>query len=106
MIIKLTHGIPTSPFFIIAQPVREYKEPRFYQPEKTVVELTDPKSKCLNRAEAEALWTFEKNDVVNVNAFCKLAYGVDGKELYNIMLAKYSEMKDGDPIEFWLLKRL
>ena len=105
MTIKIQHGSPNNDYFIIAQPRREYQEPRIGA--SPVVEMTDPKNKKLvTKAVFISMWPVSMDDFEKMNGFSMLAYGISAVELKKAMFHKYPELKENSTIEYWLLKRL
>jgi hypothetical protein len=107
--IPINHGVPTSPFFIIALPhtgepmgnkVRMGTPTDPYQ----VAELTDPKTQQKIRAEIHDMWRFRTDEVQFLNAFSKLAYGITGPQLVSVMRRRYTY--EFSKVEFLLLKKL
>jgi hypothetical protein len=104
-VININHGLPQTPYFIIAQPKKEWGYART-EGEKTIVNLTDPKNNQVSKAELHAFWTMDKKEFLHSQGFCKLAYGCEPKFLYDNFMAKNPELKDGFEVEYWLLKRI
>lgn len=106
MLIKIQHGIPQSNYFIIAQPKREYNEPRIGIKDATMVKMTDPKSKEPTDAILVDTWTMEMKELEEMNSLALLAYGITGAQLKTLMLQKYPELNQNSKVEYWLMKRL
>jgi len=106
MKLNVNHGIPASPYFMIVQPLRRYEEPLLYNPQKVIVELSDPKSKENINAELFSVWTFDEQTFEKANDFALLTYGVSASQLKNVLLDKYPELKKDFRVQYWLLKRL
>lgn len=107
MTISIPHGAPQTPFFIIAQPRREYKEPRIDRIDTPIIELTDPVSKDKFRAELVDICTVHDEESFNrLSVFSLMAYGLYPHQLKPDLIKRYPQMKDKFEIEYWILKRL
>lgn len=106
--LKLNHGIPTSPFFLIALPCKgepmgeKVRMGTTADPLKTA-ELTDPNTKEVATVEIHDAWRFKVTDAPLINAFSKLAYGITGPQLIAVMRKRYAPLTE--VIEFLLVKK-
>lgn len=105
MTIKIKHGIPKHPYFIIAQPKRSYEESRTSE-NKPIIELTDPITNDLIKAELQDYWTVPADDFESMRALALMAYGYHPADLKQKLLEKYPELRQNFIIEYWLLKRI
>ncbi len=99
----INHGIPQNNFFCIALP--EGNESKFDRINNNqVIELKDPKSNELFKAEIHDIWKYPLSFLPD--SLTKLAYGITGEQLRNVMLKKYPEFKNTTNVEYLLLKKL
>jgi hypothetical protein len=107
MVIQIKHGPPNSPYFIIAQPKRQYDKPRIGTDDICFIEMDDPKGNS-EKTEAKLvdMWSVHFDDFERMNGLALLAYGIAATELKEAMLKKYPELKENPIVEYWLLRRL
>jgi hypothetical protein len=104
MTITIDHGLPNSPYFLIAQPKRSYDEPRGCNGE-TIVNLQFNKQ-IIKTAYFSCL-QFDIREIQNYNAISLLAYGINAEKLKEELIKKYPELeKPGALVEYWILKRV
>lgn len=107
MTISIAHGEPQTPYFIIAQLRREYKEPRIDRKDKPIIELNDPITKKKTKAELVDICTVHNEETFNrLSILSLLAYGVYPDQLKTSLLNRYPQLKENFECEFWILKRL
>ena len=104
-IININHGLPQSPYFVIAQVKKTYGFART-EGDSTIVNLTDPKTKQPIKATLEGVWTMDKKEFLRSKAFSLLAYGCDPSHIYKGIMDKNPDLKDGFEVEYWLLKKM
>ena len=100
---KISHGIPKSNFFCIALPENSLsKFERINNNE--VIELKDPKTEDIIKAEIHDIWTYPIHFLPD--SLSKLAYGITGSQLQNVMLKRYTEFNKIQNVEYILLKKI
>ncbi len=105
MTLKVDQGISANKFFLIVQPKRQYPESRSGEP-KPIVELTDPKTTEVVKAELYTWWPMNEKEFLTADAFCHLAYGYSAGILHRELKKKYPELQKEFAVEYWLLKRI
>jgi len=101
----IIHGLQNHPYFAIAQP------PSFVIPEANaeglrIVEMKDPKSTEVIKAEFVDIWRLKITELLTAKAFCKLVYGIDPDKLVKVLAKRFPEIEEKQTIHFLLLKKL
>lgn len=106
---QINHGLPSHPYFIIAQPpsvaaptVKSLEKDY----EKPVFRLNDTKNNTSIDAELQDVWAFDIDDVEAMTAFSLLCYGIEGPKLKHVLLKRYPEIVETQKVHFLLLKKL
>lgn len=105
----IEHGIPLQKYFAIAQPPSVSKpttdalDPEYVKP---VLELKDPKTGQLFKAEVNGHWTFTTDELLQHEEFCLLVYGISAHKLVKHLCRQYPEIEQTKKVRFILLKKI
>lgn len=109
----IIHGIPEHNFFLIAQPCTKLsnirKELNYDDSIPKVlpkINLRDPRTNAEITTELHDYWKFQFADIKQMNAFSKLAYGLSGEKLQQVLKKRYIEIRESELVYFFLLKKI
>jgi len=105
----IEHGIPSHPYFAIAQPISVAKptvdvlDPEYKKP---ILDLQDPNSKKKYQAELQDVFTYSLKELELQNMFCLLVYGIESKKLLKVLEKRYPEIAQTQKVRFLVLKKI
>ncbi len=109
----IKHGVPKHDFFIIAQPRAVLKSIGMQLNFDDLIPkvlpklvLLDPRSNTEVNVELHDYWKFQFHEIKDMNAFSKLAYGLPGSKLQQVLKKRYIEIRESELVYFFLLKKI